>query len=109
MVRRQGRKVTRTVGNLEAAREIEAKLKVDIAKEAILRASKAIGHKDYLGILTFDSQPRWALPLTQLPDEAAIEGAIAAFSASVFGCSRNCSQFSRSIPALNVAVGTLSK
>ncbi|TAL17018.1 site-specific integrase, partial [bacterium] len=33
VLRMGGRKVTRTIGNLEAAREIEAKLKVDIAKE----------------------------------------------------------------------------
>jgi hypothetical protein len=47
--------------------------KVDIAKEAIMRAASALGDQDYLGVLTFDSQPRWALEISQLVDPYSLE------------------------------------
>lgn len=51
--------------------------KVDIAKEAIMRASEVLGPLDYLGVVAFDEVARWAIETQQLPDPAAIERAIA--------------------------------
>lgn len=55
--------------------------KVDIAKEAIMRSASALGEQDYLGVVAFDSQPRWVLELQKWVDPAALEGAISSFSA----------------------------
>ncbi len=55
--------------------------KVDIAKEAIMRSASALGKQDFLGILTFDSQPRWALPVGKLVDPLELEKAISSFQA----------------------------
>ncbi len=55
--------------------------KVDIAKEAIMRSSSALGNEDYLGVVTFDNQARWALTPQLLPGENALENAIGTFRA----------------------------
>jgi len=55
--------------------------KVDIAKEAIMRAASAVGDQDYLGVLAFDSQPHWVLELKQLVDPYLLEQAIGSFQA----------------------------
>jgi Mg-chelatase subunit ChlD len=55
--------------------------KVDIAKEAIMRAAGAIGDQDYLGVVAFDSQPRWVLDLKPLVDPLTLEKAIGSFQA----------------------------
>jgi uncharacterized membrane protein/Mg-chelatase subunit ChlD len=55
--------------------------KVDIAKEAIMRAAGALGNQDFLGILAFDEQPRWVLPVGKLVDSVALEKAISSFQA----------------------------
>lgn len=55
--------------------------KVDIAKEAIIRAASALGEQDYLGVVAFDAQAHWALKLAPLTDPAAIERAIGSFNA----------------------------
>jgi uncharacterized membrane protein/Mg-chelatase subunit ChlD len=55
--------------------------KVDIAKEAIMRAASALGAQDFLGVVAFDSQPRWVLELTRTHDPVALENSIASFQA----------------------------
>ncbi len=55
--------------------------KVDIAKEAVMRAASALGMQDYLGVLAFDSQPHWVLKLDRLVDPAALENSISTFQA----------------------------
>lgn len=55
--------------------------KVDIAKEAIMRAAAALGGQDYLGVVAFDSQPHWVLDLAHLTDTAELEAAISSFAA----------------------------
>ena len=35
--------------------------KVDIAKEAVMRAAGALGQQDYIGVVAFDEAARWAL------------------------------------------------
>lgn len=55
--------------------------KVDIAKEAVMRAAGALGQEDYLGVVAFDANPHWVLELGKLPDPAAVEGSISSFQA----------------------------
>lgn len=55
--------------------------KVDIAKEAIMRASSALSEQDYLGVVAFDNQALWALDLNLLPDAVSVEQAIGTFGA----------------------------
>lgn len=55
--------------------------KVDIAKEAVMRAASALGKQDYLGVVAFDNQPHWVLELSQLVDPASLENSIATFQA----------------------------
>lgn len=55
--------------------------KVDIAKEAIMRSANALGNQDFLGILAFDEQPRWVLPVGKLVDPLELEKAISSFQA----------------------------
>jgi uncharacterized membrane protein/Mg-chelatase subunit ChlD len=55
--------------------------KVDIAKEAIMRAASALGDEDYLGVVTFDDQARWSLDVQPLVDQLSLEQAIGTFMA----------------------------
>ncbi len=57
--------------------------KVDIAKSAIMSAAEALGPEDYLGVVTFDSQARWALTVQKGASDnpAMLENAIGSFSA----------------------------
>jgi Mg-chelatase subunit ChlD len=56
--------------------------KVDIAKEAIMRAANAIGPLDYLGVVAFDDAARWAVPLEQQTDLANLEQRVGGIQAS---------------------------
>jgi uncharacterized membrane protein len=55
--------------------------KVDIAKEAVMRAAGALGQEDYLGVVAFDEVARWALELDQVADFVALEGSIGGIQA----------------------------
>lgn len=55
--------------------------KVDIAKEAIMRAASAMSEQDYLGVVAFDSSAHWALRVAPLVDSTMLENAISAISA----------------------------
>jgi len=55
--------------------------KVDIAKEAIMRAAEVVGPLDYLGVVAFDEAARWAIETQPLLDPADIERAIGAIRA----------------------------
>jgi uncharacterized membrane protein len=50
--------------------------KVDIAKEAIMRAAGALGQQDYVGVVAFDEAVRWALEVQPLIDFVALEESI---------------------------------
>ena len=52
--------------------------KVDIAKEAIMRAAGALGPRDYLGVVAFDSAARWAVAAIATGITAGIATDIAA-------------------------------
>jgi Mg-chelatase subunit ChlD len=56
--------------------------KVDIAKEAIMRAASALGRLDTLGVVAFDEQAHWALEMGQLPDPVALEQSVGGIQAS---------------------------
>ena len=51
--------------------------KTDITKEAVARAVQALEAQDTVGVLAFNSQAEWVLPLQQLPDEAVVDDALA--------------------------------
>lgn len=55
--------------------------KVDIAKEAVMRAAAALGPQDYLGVLAFDQAARWALQMRQLVDVVELERSIGSVAA----------------------------
>ncbi len=67
--------------NQQYTPQLSGQPKVDIAKEAIMRAASALSDQDYLGVVAFDSQPRWVLELGRLLDPAALESAISSFTA----------------------------
>lgn len=50
--------------------------KVDIAKEAVMKAASALGSEDYLGVVAFDESARWALESAKLASYSTIENAI---------------------------------
>ncbi|MEJ2209862.1 MAG: glutamine amidotransferase, partial [Anaerolineae bacterium] len=50
--------------------------KVDIAKEAIMRAAAALGRLDSLGVVAFDDEAHWAVALGPLADPVALERSI---------------------------------
>ncbi len=50
--------------------------KVDIAKEAIMRAAGALGDQDYLGVVAFDDAAKWAVKTQKLVDSNSLENAI---------------------------------
>ncbi len=50
--------------------------KVDIAKEAVMRAAGALGHLDYIGVVAFDDAAHWALEVQQLMDFVTLEQSI---------------------------------
>jgi uncharacterized membrane protein len=55
--------------------------KVDIAKEAIMRAAGALGPQDYLGVVAFDEAARWALDVQQIVDVIELERSIGSIQA----------------------------
>jgi Mg-chelatase subunit ChlD len=55
--------------------------KVDIAKEAVMRAAEALGNQDFLGVVAFDNSASWVQPLAQLVNPLALESAISSFQA----------------------------
>ena len=56
--------------------------KVDIAKEAVMRAASALGPQDYLGVVAFDSAARWALEMRRVVDLAALEQSVGGIQAA---------------------------
>jgi Mg-chelatase subunit ChlD len=50
--------------------------KVDIAKEAIMRAAAALSDMDFLGVVAFDNAARWAVETQKLVDANTLENAI---------------------------------
>jgi Mg-chelatase subunit ChlD len=55
--------------------------KVDIAKEAVMRAASALGQQDYIGVVAFDDAARWALKVQRMVDFVALEQSIGSIQA----------------------------
>jgi Mg-chelatase subunit ChlD len=55
--------------------------KVDIAKDAVVMASQALGPLDYMGVVAFDEDALWALELQQMVDPATLQNAIGGIQA----------------------------
>jgi uncharacterized membrane protein len=55
--------------------------KVDIAKEAIMRAASALGPQDYMGVVAFDQAARWALDVQRVIDVIELERTIGSIEA----------------------------
>jgi Ca-activated chloride channel family protein len=55
--------------------------KVDIAKEAIMRAASALGPQDYMGVVAFDESALWALDVRRVIDVIELERAIGSIEA----------------------------
>ena len=62
--------------NQTYTRSESGQAKVDIAKEAVMRAAGALGQFDYLGVVAFDGAAHWAMEPRQLPDPYSLEHAI---------------------------------
>jgi Mg-chelatase subunit ChlD/uncharacterized membrane protein len=50
--------------------------KMDLAKEAAIRATELLSEQDQLGVLSFDDTPRWVVPTAFLEDAAAAQAQI---------------------------------
>jgi uncharacterized membrane protein len=62
--------------NQTYTRQESGQPKVDIAKEAIMRAAGALGNMDFLGVVAFDNAARWAVETQKLIDPNSLENAI---------------------------------
>ncbi len=68
--------------NQTYTRQESGQPKVDIAKEAIMRAAGALGDLDYLGVVAFDSAAHWALETQKLTEPHTLENAIGGLPAN---------------------------
>ncbi|MBU1660026.1 MAG: VWA domain-containing protein [Chloroflexi bacterium] len=68
--------------NQSYSRQESGQPKVDIAKEAIMRAASALGELDFLGVVAFDNAARWAVETQKLVDPHTLENAIGAIPAN---------------------------
>lgn len=50
--------------------------KMDLAKEAAIRATELLSEQDQLGVISFDDTPRWVVPTTFLDDPATVQAQI---------------------------------
>jgi Mg-chelatase subunit ChlD len=55
--------------------------KVDIAKDAIMMASEALGHLDYLGVIGFNEDAHWLYELQPIDNVVALQRAIGGMQA----------------------------
>jgi uncharacterized membrane protein len=53
--------------------------KLDLAKEAVYQASLGLSQRDQVGLVVFDSNADWVLPLQKLPAAVEIERALSSF------------------------------
>ncbi|WP_341252882.1 VWA domain-containing protein [Euzebya pacifica] len=51
--------------------------KTEIARQAVRRAVQALESTDTVGVLAFDTQSHWVLPLQQVPESAVVEDGLA--------------------------------
>ncbi len=56
--------------------------KVELAKDAVLQASRALGRADYAGIVLFDTNALWAMHMQQFSDASEVQEKIGGVSAN---------------------------
>ncbi|HEU4323739.1 MAG TPA: VWA domain-containing protein [Roseiflexaceae bacterium] len=54
--------------------------KLDLAKEAVYQASLGLAQRDQLGLVVFDTEATWVLPLQKLPPAVELEQALSRFN-----------------------------
>lgn len=47
--------------------------KVDIAKNAVMQAARAVGRADYVGVVLFDADAHWAFPMEPMNEPGALQ------------------------------------
>ena len=78
--------------------------KVDIGKEAILRAASALTAKDELGVVAFDSSAHWVVKTAPLGGIADLQGSIAGIAAN--GQTNIFSGLDQAVQSLKTATAT---
>jgi Ca-activated chloride channel family protein len=68
--------------NQAYTRQESGQPKVDIAKEAIMRAAGALGDMDYLGVVAFDSAAHWVVETQKLTGPHTLENTIGGLPAN---------------------------
>jgi Mg-chelatase subunit ChlD len=54
--------------------------KMDLAKEAAIRATELLGEQDQVGVISFDDTPRWVIEMEFMSDPARVQAAIGAIT-----------------------------
>jgi Ca-activated chloride channel homolog len=54
--------------------------KMDLAKEAAIRATELLGDQDQLGVISFDDTPKWVIEMQNLTEPASVQAAIGSIS-----------------------------
>jgi uncharacterized membrane protein len=66
-------------GSMQEPSSGGGRTKLDLAKEAVYQASLGLSQRDQVGLVVFDSNADWVLPLQKLPDAIEIERALSSF------------------------------
>lgn len=69
-------------GSMDMAGSGGGRSKLDLAKEAVYQASLGLSESDQIGLVVFDFDAEWVLPLQQLPPAVEIEQALSRFDAN---------------------------
>src|SRR5207244_13502182 len=62
-----------------AESDADGHTKLDLAKDSVYQASLGLTPRDQIGVVVFDTQAQWVLPLQKLPQDGAIEQALSSF------------------------------
>jgi uncharacterized membrane protein len=66
-------------GSMQEPSSGGGRTKLDLAKEAVYQASLGLSQRDQVGLVVFDSNADWVLPLQKLPAAVEIERALSSF------------------------------
>jgi Mg-chelatase subunit ChlD/uncharacterized membrane protein len=54
--------------------------KMDLAKEAAIRATELLGDQDQIGVISFDDTPKWVIEMQNMTEPASVQAAIGSIS-----------------------------
>jgi uncharacterized membrane protein len=66
-------------GSMQEDGNSGGRTKLDLAKEAVYQASLGLSQRDQVGLVVFDTNAEWVLPLQKLPPAVDIERALSSF------------------------------